>query len=126
VSKAQATEELVKGSTYKIFTQLNVNEYTAAGICDNNIYLICKNNKVKIQNIISDKYIIEVKTFWETPGECALTVVKAKTYCIAKDLLEAAVPTPPISLSIGILTVPFKYEFNTQKVFGGVLALPSA
>jgi hypothetical protein len=110
--------KLERGKTYSIFRDLALYQVNSIGIDRSRTYNLCKNNRVEISQITATEYLVTIKSFKFIPP-CVLEVDNAHTYGIAfKDLEEALVPQK-LFIAFSAITVPFKYEFKSSKIYGG-------
>jgi len=115
------TISITRGSTYKLENKILVHEWVNGIKCDTaKKMIICANNKIKISRILNDgTALIKAKTAYYHPGECDSIPNKFATYCVDENILGNNVILPKVTPAVGILTVPFRYDFKTSKIFAG-------
>lgn len=110
------------GATYKLTTQLTFSTWNGQS-CSTDHVLICSGNKVKVIRIIEGKAIIKAKTGRSVAAGGIVTCPngsnKEGTYCIDQGILGNNVEISDILPQYGLMSVPFKYDLNSSRMYPG-------
>ena len=125
-SEGSPVKEVKENRTYKLIGPLTLKKAENM-TCTNNTAKICGNNKVKVvsrtdQGDGTVLVKLQAKTSFSTTDKsgteiCTSEVVEDGIYCIDEKTLVENIKIPDILPSIGILSVPFKFQTKDFKIY---------
>jgi len=116
---AQSSIEIQDQATYKLSSVLTTIKKWDGSKGVKPYLKICKDSKIKILGLFGDSVHFEVKRYYSYDGACTSDTNKDDSYVVDKATLEKNIYIPSVLPLIGVLTVPFKYEFPSSRLFPG-------